>query len=240
MAGLTVLVDHVASLRNNGRGADPSPAAAALLAELGGADGVGAGWHPGRALIDERDLRLLRQSVRGRMVLHLTAAPEWVGLALDIQPERVILRPSEMSDEGSAADAFDMALHTKTIFDMVDTLQSNGIGVGVAIVPEPEQVKSAHQARANWVHISTRRLQTASSAANQHQELLKIIDVVKMAHRLRLRIALGGGLDFRLVKLFTGLREIDEFSVGHGIIARAVLVGMETAVRDMVTLIRTL
>lgn len=240
MPGLTVMVDHVAALRNKIRSASPSPAAAALLAELAGADGVGACWHPRQPLLDERDLRLLRQTVRGRMVLHLTAAAEWVGLALDIQPERVVLMPPTSGEDESPTDAFDMALHTKTNFEIVDTLQSNGISVGVAIVPEPEQVKSAHQARANWVHISTRRLQTAPTVANQHQELLKIIDVVKMAHRLRLHVAVGGGLDYRLIKLFAGLKEIDEFSLGQGIIARAVLVGMETAVRDMVTLVRTL
>lgn len=239
MAGLTILVDHVATLRDDMQSPYPDPVAAALLAELAGADGIGFNWREIHRSVNERDVRLLRQSIRGRLVLFMEAASEMVGLALDIKPERVVLMPPVL-DDGPAQDGFDMAVHTKTIFEIVDTLQSNGISVGVSIVAEPEQVKSVHQARVNWVHINARRLQSAASAANQGQELNKIIDTVKMAHRLRLHIAVGGGLDYRLIKLFAGAREIDEFSVGQSIIARAVLVGMDTAVRDMLALIRTL
>jgi pyridoxine 5-phosphate synthase len=239
MAGLTVLVDHVATLRDSMQAAHPDPVAAALLAELAGADGIGIHWREIHRPINERDVRLLRQSIRGRMVVHLPATSEMVGRSLEIKPERVVLMPSIL-DDGPVQNGFDMAVHTKTIFDIVDTLQSHGVSVGVSVVAEPEQVKSVHQTRANWVHINTGRLQAAASATNQSKELNNIIDTIKMAHRLRLHVSVGGGLDFRLIKLFSGMREIDEFSIGQSIIARSVLVGMDTAVRDMLVSIRAL
>lgn len=239
MPGLTVIVDHVATLRDGMQSPYPDPVAAALLAELAGADGIGINWREIHQPINERDVRLLRQSIRSRLILYMAATPEMVGLALDIKPERVVLMPSVLED-GPFQNGFDMAVHTKTIHEIVDTLQANAISVGVSIVAEPDQVKSVHQARVNWVHINTRRLQSAASAAQQTQELSKITDTIKMAHRLRLNIAVGGGLDYRLIKLFAGMREIDEFGVGQSIVARAVLVGMDRAVRDMAALIRNL
>jgi pyridoxine 5-phosphate synthase len=120
MAGLTILVDHVATLRDNMQSPYPDPVAAALLAELAGADGIGFNWREIHRSVNERDVRLLRQSIRGRLVLFMEAASEMVGLALDIKPERVVLMPPVL-DDGPAQDGFDMAVHTKTIFEIVDT-----------------------------------------------------------------------------------------------------------------------
>ncbi|RJQ85696.1 MAG: pyridoxine 5'-phosphate synthase [Desulfobacteraceae bacterium] len=239
MAGLTVLLDHVAILRDVMQSDAPEPVAAALLAESAGADGIGIYLREDHPPIRERDVRLLRQTIHSRLVLYMATTSQMVGLALDVKPERVVLMPA-MRDDGSYDYRFDAVSDSKLIFESVDTLQSNGISVGVSIAPEPDQVKTVHQMRANWVHLHVERLRSATTAALQTTALGKIIDAVKMAHRLRMHIAVGHGLDYRLIKLFAGVREIDEFSIGRHLIARAVLVGMDRAVRDMAALIRSL
>ncbi|MFZ1984104.1 MAG: pyridoxine 5'-phosphate synthase [Desulfatitalea sp.] len=239
MASLTVSLDYVAALRENMHAPTPDPVAAALLADASGADGIGVYLREDHRPIRERDVRLLRQTIHSRLVLFMAPTSEMIGFALEIKPSRVVLMPV-LRDDGALDMGMDMVGDGKLISETVDTLQANGIGVGVSVAPEPDQVKLVHQTRANWIHIHAGRLSTADSAALQSQEFSRIVDTVKVAHRLRMHIAVGHGLDYRLIKLFTGLREVDEFSVGQSIVARAVLVGMETAVRDMLALIRTL
>lgn len=239
MAGLTVLVDHVATLREAIQSPQPDPVAAAMLADMAGADGIGVYLREDRQYIQERDVRLLRQSVHSRLVLYMSATSEMLGFALDVSPERVVLLPP-VGEDGTVERGMDVLVYNKEVLEMVDTLQANGISVGVTVDPEPSQIKSVHQMRANWVQLFSGKLGTAQSAASQNMEWDKIVDAIKMAHRLRLHIAVGGGLNYRLIKLFSGLPEIDEFSLGRSIVAKAVMVGMETAVRDMVSLIRAL
>ncbi len=238
MAGLTVLMDHVAALRESTQSPEADPIAAALLAELAGADGIGVYLREDGRFIQEKDVRLLRQTLHTRLVLHMAASPEMIGIALDIRPERAVLMPV-LSDNGTDS-SFDMLVHTKSIFEIVDSLQSNNISVGVTIEPEPDQVKMVHQTHANWIYINAHRMRTATAAAAQTHEFNRILDAIKMAHRLRMHIALSGGLDHRLIKMFAGMKEIDEFSLGRSLISRAVLVGMDRAVSDMVALIRML
>lgn len=239
MASLTVSLDYVAALREAMHSPTPDPVAAALLADASGADGIGVYLREDHRPIRERDVRLLRQTIHSRLVLFMAPTSEMIGFALEIKPSRVVLMPV-LRDDGALDMGMDMVGDGKLISETVDTLQANGIGVGVSVAPEPDQVKLVHQTRANWIHIHAGRLSTADSAALQSQEFSSIVDTVKVAHRLRMHIAVGHGLDYRLIKLFTGLREVDEFSVGQSIVARAVLAGMETAVRDIVALIRAL
>jgi pyridoxine 5-phosphate synthase len=239
MAGLTILVDHVAVLRETMHSVEPEPLAAAMLAVSAGADGIGVFLREAYKPVRERDVRLLRQALHSRMVLYMAATSEMVGLALDVKPERVVLMPA-MREEGTMEDRFEVVSDSKVLYETVDTLQSKGISVGVSIDPEPDQVKTVHRMRADWVHLHAGRLRAADTAAAQRQALNKMIDAVKMAQRLRLHIAVGHGLDYKIIKLFTGMHEIDEFSLGRHLIARAVLVGMDRAVRDMVALIRSL
>ncbi len=239
MAGLTVLVDHIATLREAIQSPQPDPAAAAVLADIAGADGIGVYLRDDRRHIQEKDVRLLRQSVHSRLVLYMSATSEMVGFALDVRPERVVLMPPA-DENGAIESGMDIMVYDKEILEVVDTLRSNGISVGVTVDPEPNQIKSVHQMRANWVQLFSGRLGAAQSPASQSKEWDKIVDAIKMAHRLRLHIAVGGGLNYRLIKLFSGLTEIDEFSLGRSIIAKAVMVGMERAVRDMVSLVHAL
>ena len=239
MPSLTVLVNQVASMRENLRYSGPDPVAAAVLAELAGADGIGVYLREDRQHIQERDLRLLRQTVRSRLVLYMAPTSEMVGIALDVRPERVVIVP-ELTDDGPPDDGLNLVVNGERIFETIDSLQTNGISIGVSITAEPEQAKMAHQSGAIWIQIHTGRLQTATTPASQTQELDRIIDTIKMAHKLRLRIAVGGRLDYRLIQLFKGIHEIDEFSIGQNLITRAVLKGIDPAIQEMIGLIRTL
>jgi pyridoxine 5-phosphate synthase len=143
-------------------------------------------------------------------------------------------------DEPMVDTGLDLVVHGKSIFETVDTLQSNGITVGICIPAEPEQAKLAHQLRAEWVQIHAGKLRAATSADAQNRELGHLIDTVKIARKLRLRVAVGNGLDYSLIKLFRGLEEIDEFSIGQSLIARALLKGLDIAIRDMIETTRSL
>jgi pyridoxine 5-phosphate synthase len=239
MAGLTVILDYVAALRQVMRAPTPDPVAAALLADAAGADGIGIYLRENHRPVRERDVRLLRQTVHSRLVLFMAPTSEMIGFAMELKPSRVVLMPVLRKD-GPQDMGMDLIGDGKLIAETVETLQSKGISVGVSVAPEPDHAKLVHQSKANWIHIHAGRLAGADSAAQQSQELSRIVDTVKVAHRLRMHIAVGHGLDYRLIKLFAGLKEVDEFNVGQSIVARAVLVGMDQAVRDMVALIGAL
>jgi len=239
MPSLTVELDHVAGLRQIMASQGPDPVAAAVLAQLAGADGIAVHLREDHQHVQERDLRLLRQTIRSRLILHTAATSEMMGLTLDIRPERVVLVP-QIQENGATDSGLDLMVHGKDIVETVDTLRSNGISVGICIPAEPEQAKLAHQTRADWIQIHAGKLRGASAPESQKQELDRIIDTVKMAQKLRLHISVGHGLDHRLIKLFKDIPEIDEFSIGQSLIAQALLKGMDGAVRDAIGLIRTL
>ena len=239
MPSLTVFVEPVAALRESTQGIYPDPAAAAVVAELAGADSIAVYLREDRQIMQERDLHLLRQTVQGRLILHMAATSEMVGIALDVKPHRVVLVP-DLDAETSPEDGLDLVVQSRHLFETMDTLQSNGISVGICVAAEPEQAKLAHQLHANWIQIHAGRLKAANTPATQTQELANITDTVKMASKLRLRIAIGHGLDHRLIQLFKGITEIDEFSIGQSLVARALLKGMGDAVEEIIGLIRTL
>ena len=239
MPSLIVVLDTVAAMRQFMPEHGPDPVAAAIIAQLAGADGIAVRLREDRRYTQERDVRMIRQLVDKGLILHMAATSEMVGFALDIKPERVVLVP-EISDEPPGERGLDLIVHSKNIFETVDTLQSTGISVDICMPAEPEQVKLAHQIRASGVQIHAGRLFAAASISNRRQELARITDTVKMAHKLRLKITIGHGLDFNLIKLLKGLPEIDEFSIGQGLITRALLKGMQDAVSGAVDLIRAL
>lgn len=239
MPNLNVILDSVAAMREIMPDHGPDPAAAAITAQLAGADGIAIHLREDRRYVQERDVRVIRQLVDRRLILHMAPTSEMVGFALDIKPERVILVP-EINQETAQDGVLDLIIHAKNLFETVDTLQSTGISVGICIAPEPEQTKLAHQIRASWVQIHAGRLHAAATATRRGQEMGRITDTVKMAHKLRLKIAIGHGLDLRLLKLFKGLPEIDEYSFGQSLITDALLKGIQTTVGDTIDLIRSL
>jgi len=239
MAGLAVNVDHIATLREARKINYPEPVAAAMLAELAGADGVVVHLRGDRRHIQDRDVRILREVVQTKLILEMAATSEMVGIALDIQPDLVTLVP-EKREELTTEGGLDLFVHKDTIAETVETLQNSGLPVSIFIDPDPEQIKLAHQINSNMVEIHTGVFCEAKSAKRRTQAFSDIVNAVKLAHKLKLGINAGHGLCYQTIKYFKGLNEIDEFSIGHSIISRAVLVGMERAVREMLALVKAL
>jgi len=239
MAGLAVKVDQVAVLRGARGSQFPDPVTAAALAEVAGSDGIVVHLRQDRRYIKDRDVRILRSTVQTQLILEMASTSEMVGVALDIKPDLVMLVP-EKRDESTADGGLDLILHRDDISETVTTLQNSGIPVGLLVDPEPEQIKLAHKSNAALIEVHTGSYCDAKTAQKRHQAFLNIVDAVKIAHKLKLSVKAGHGLCYKTIKAFKGIPEIEEFSIGHSIVSRAVLTGMQAAVADMVRLIRAL
>ncbi|MBW2179650.1 MAG: pyridoxine 5'-phosphate synthase [Deltaproteobacteria bacterium] len=240
MAGLAVNIDHVATLRESREFVSyPEPVAAAVLAELAGADGIVVHLREDRRHIQERDVRALRQIVQTKLILEMASTSEMIGIALDIKPDVVTLVP-ENREELTTEGGLDLMLHKETVADTISTLQGSGIPVSIFIDPNPDQIKIAHQINASMVEIHTGTYCDASTAKLKDHILSKISQAAKYAYKLKLGVNAGHGLCYQTINTFKGLSEISEFSIGHSIVSRAVLVGMERAVKEMFALVKSL
>jgi pyridoxine 5-phosphate synthase len=239
MAGIAVKVDQVAALRAAGKSPFPDPVTAAALAEVAGADGITVHLRQDRRHIKDRDVRILRSIVQSKLILEMASTTEMVGVALDIKPDLVTLVP-EKREESTADGGLDLIVHRDDITETVATLQNSGIPVGLLVDPEPEQIKLAHKSNASMVEVHTGTYCDAKTAQKRHQAFLNIVDAVKLAHKLNLSVKAAHGLCYKTIKVFKGIPEIDEFSIGHSIVSRAILTGMQTAVEEMIRLIARL
>ena len=236
MAQLAVNVDHIATLRQARRGRYPDPVAAALMAELAGARGIVVHLREDRRHIQDRDVRLLRETVQTRLILEMAATTEMIGIALNIKPDLVTLVP-EKREELTTEGGLDLVAQRSTVAETVATLQGGNIPVSIFIDPDPEQIKIAHQINAAKVEIHTGTFCDAVTDTSRTQAMNHIRDAVKLAHRLKLGVNAGHGICYNTIQAFAGLAEIDEFSIGHSIVSRAALVGMQRAVSEMKALI---
>ena len=240
MAGLAVNIDHVATLRNTREGVSyPDPVAAAVLAELAGVDGIVIHLREDRRHIQDRDLKILRKIVQTKLILEMASTDEMVGIALDIKPDLVTLVP-ERREELTTEGGLDLIVHKNAVAETVGTLQNSGIPASIFIDPDPDQIKLAHRIDTTMVEIHTGTFCEAKTYKKRNQAFSNIVDAAKLAHKLRIGVNAGHGLCYNTIKAFKGLNEIDEFSIGHSIVSRAVLVGMERAVKEMLALIKEL
>lgn len=236
MARLIVQIDAVATLREAARSQQPEPMTAAVMAELGGADGIAMHLREDRKHTQDRDVRILRKIIQTRFILKMAATSEMLGVALNVKPDVVILVPEER--EGlSSESGLDLMVHKTTVAETVGTLKNSGIPVGVLAEADVEQIKLVHQSNADIVEIHTGAYCEATTSAKRSQNFSKIVDSIKLSHRLNLEVFVGNGIDYSSIKSFVGLTEINNFCIGQSIVARAVLKGMESAVRDMRALI---
>jgi pyridoxine 5-phosphate synthase len=240
MAGLAVNIDHVATLRNTREGISyPDPVAAAVLAELAGVDGIVVHLREDRRHIQNRDLKILRKIVQTKLILEMASTDEMVGIALDIKPDLVTLVP-ERREELTTEGGLDLIVHKNAVAETVGTLQNSGIPASIFIDPDPDQIKLAHRIDTTMVEIHTGTFCEAKTYKKRNQAFSNIVDAAKLAHKLRIGVNAGHGLCYNTIKAFKGLHEIDEFSIGHSIVSRAVLVGMKRAVKEMLALIKEL
>lgn len=239
MAGLAVNIDHIATLRQARGTSYPDPIAAALIAELAGADGIVAHLREDRRHVQDRDIKLLRQVVQTKLILEMGATPEMVGIALDVKPDIVTLVP-EKREELTTEGGLNLIAHNDHVSDTIENLQSAGISVSIFIDPDIEQIKQAHRINADMIEIHTGTFCDERSPARREKAYSDIVNAAKVASKLRLGVNAGHGICYNSIKEFIGLNEIDEFSIGHSIVSRASLVGMESAVREMKTIINDL
>lgn len=232
---LGVNIDHVATVRQARRGAEPDPVAAANLAILGGADGITAHLREDRRHVNDRDVRILRDTVHCEFNLEMAATPEMVKIALQLKPELSTLVP-EKRQELTTEGGLDVAGNRKQLKQTIARLQGGGIRVSLFINPETEAIDSAKELGADMVEIHTGRYADARGGSQQ-RELRRVIDSVLYAERVGLTVNAGHGLNYQNVKPVAAIPGLRGLYIGHSIISRAVMVGIERAVRDMKALI---
>jgi pyridoxine 5-phosphate synthase len=237
LARLAVNIDHIATLREARKGIEPDPIHAAVLAELAGADGIIVHLREDRRHIQERDLRLLKDIVKTKLNLEMAATQDMVKIALDIKPDVATIVP-EKRQELTTEGGLEVALNKDHLKAIILLLHDGGIKVSLFIDPDIEQIKAAHKINTDFIEIHTGRYANAKLQSDQDAEFENIVNTCKIAHKLGLGINAGHGLNYQNVNRLAQLKEIEEFNIGHSIVSKAVLIGMERAVREMKELIR--
>ncbi len=231
---LSVNVDHVATLRQARRASYPDPVEAARLAEEAGASGITIHLRGDRRHIQDADLAALRRSVRGKLNLEMAASEEMLRIALAQRPAQVTLvpeRPEEVTTEGG----LDLLAHGERVAEAAAALADAGIAVSVFLDPDPRQLdRLAAMAggRVRGFEINTDRY-TKAAPERRAAELRPVAEVATLGRRVGLRVYAGHGLNVENVGPVARLAEVEELNIGHSIVARAVLVGMPAAVREM-------
>jgi pyridoxine 5-phosphate synthase len=238
MTKLGVNVDHVATIRQARRALEPDPVSAAILAELAGANGITVHLRGDRRHIQESDLLRLRETVTTRLNVEMAATDEMVGIMLEVRPDQVTLvaeREGEVTTEGG----LDVIKTAPACGSAIRLLHDAGIQVSLFIDPETDQVNAAANLKASMVELNTRAFSESCprspdlSGAALSRELTKVKNAARHGTSRGLKVLAGHGLTYRNVRLISDFPEIEELNIGHNIIARAALVGIDRAVREM-------
>ncbi len=236
MPRLAVNIDHVATLRQARKTYEPDPVAAAALAEIAGAQAIIVHLREDRRHIQDRDVRLLRQTVASRLNLEMAATEEIIGIAVDVKPDMVTLVP-EKRQELTTEGGLDVAGRQELMKDAVDRFKAAGIRVSMFVDPDSTQILASKKVGADIVEIHTGRYAETWRTEEGETEFSRIAAAAKEAYSLGLDVSVGHGLTYQNVMPFPAIREISEYSIGHSIMARAILVGLDRAVKDMIALI---
>jgi pyridoxine 5-phosphate synthase len=233
---LSVNIDHFATLREARKSKVPEPVLAALLAEQAGATGIVCHIRGDRRHIRERDLRLLRQSIKTKLNIEMAATEEMKKIAIDILPDIVSLVPEE-EHEVTTQGGLDVIKNRDKLAPHIQSLQQHGIKVSIFVDPSEEQIKTCAELNVDLIEINTGKYADLKPGAERNKAEQEIIDAAKTAHKLDLEVHAGHGLDYWNIRPIAAIREIKEFSIGFSIIARSSIVGIETAVKDMLHLL---
>jgi pyridoxine 5-phosphate synthase len=236
MIRLGVNVDHVATVRQARRAQVPDPVEAALLAEKAGADGITVHLREDRRHIQERDVELLRERLKTKLNLEMAVTPAMVAFADSLRPDDACFVP-EKREELTTEGGLDIVAHRRKIQDSVKRLQDRGIRVSLFADPEEKQIETSKEVGADAVEIHTGTYCNAAGAEREKERRM-VASAASLAHRLGLEVHAGHGLDYENVPPIAGIHEIVELNIGHSIIARAVVVGIEQAVREMKALLK--
>jgi pyridoxine 5-phosphate synthase len=237
VARLGVNIDHVATVRQARGIAEPDPVTAASLAELAGADGITVHLREDRRHIQDRDVELLRKTVKTRLNLEMAATDEMVGIALKLLPDCVTLVP-EKREELTTEGGLDVVRYRSALKSPIELLRQGGISVSLFVDPDLEQIKASHRLGADFIEIHTGAYCEAQTLPARRTELAKIDVAIRAGRKLALGVNAGHGLNYQNIREVVALGGIEEFNIGHSIVSRAVLVGLERAVREMAALVR--
>jgi pyridoxine 5-phosphate synthase len=232
MPHLAINVDHVATLRQARGISEPDPVLAAGICELAGARGIVVHLREDRRHIQDRDVHLLRQTIKTKMNLEMAAVKEIIDIALDIKPDMITLVP-EKRKELTTEGGLDIIKNEKKIKKTIQRMKKAGIPVSIFIDPDATQIEAALEVGATFVELHTGRYCDATTEAIRDSEFRQIEQAAELAFESGLRVNAGHGLDYRTTTRIAALPTIDELSIGHAVISRAVYVGLDQAVREM-------
>lgn len=233
-------VDHIATIREARKVCEPDPVAAAVIAELAGCNSITVHLREDKRHIQDRDVKLLRGTVTTKMNLEMAPSQEMVQIAINNQPDTVTLIP-EVHTELATEDGLNVAAKAADLVKPVITLKSNDISVGVFIDPETEQVKAAKKIGADFVEFNTSKYATSCTLGSKEEierEISALQDMTVLARKYGLRVKGGRGLNYRNVGAVAAIEGVEELIVGHSVISRAVMVGLDRAIKDMAEAIR--
>jgi pyridoxine 5-phosphate synthase len=233
---LGVNIDHIATIREARKTSEPDPVAAALIAEMAGADGITVHLRGDRRHIQERDVRLLREVIKTRLNVEMAATAEAIKLATSLKPDTATLVP-ERREEVTTEGGLDVTLNASHLERSVSQLQEAGIAVSIFVDPDLDQVKACQKVGVTKIEINTGKYSDANTSELMDAELEKIRNAAQLGKRVGFQVFGGHGLTYRNVSAIVVIDEIEELNIGHNIIARAALVGLDRAVREMKALL---
>jgi pyridoxine 5-phosphate synthase len=233
---LAINIDHIATLRNARGGNDPDPVKAALICEEAGAVGIVCHLREDRRHIKDNDVRRLRSSLKKKLDLEMAATEEIIGIAIKTKPDLVTLVP-ERRQELTTEGGLDIVAQKKYFGEVIKQFQMNKIPVSLFIDPVETQVRASADIGTDMIEIHTGEYAEAKTEQEVNEQLRRIQEAAKLGKSLGLGVNAGHGLDYENVARVVAIREIDEMSIGHAVIVRAVFVGFEQAVREMLKLV---
>ncbi len=239
MTKLGVNIDHIATLREARKINEPDPIYGAVLAELGGADGITVHLRSDRRHMQDRDIRLLSQTIKTKLNIEMAATKEMFKIACEVKPYSVTLVP-ERKDEVTTEGGLDVILHSSTIKPLIQDYHSHDILVSIFVDPDNDQIKACSKLGVDIIEINTGKYADEENEQRQMLELEKIKNAARIASKTGLRVAAGHGLNYRNVLPVAEISVIEELNIGHSIIGMAVFSGLENAVREMKSLIKNL
>jgi pyridoxine 5-phosphate synthase len=232
MIRLGVNIDHIATVRQARRAAEPDPVAAAVIAQLAGVDGVTVHLREDRRHIQDRDVRLLRHVVTKILNLEMAVSEEILAIALEVVPDQVTLVP-ERREELTTEGGLDVVANEAAVARTVDALLDRDIAVSLFIDPAAAQIEISRKLGVKAVEIQTARYSEAKKPADRRRELDALRDATDLARQLGLHVHMGHGLDYDNVGPIAALDGVEELNIGFSIVTRALFVGLDAAIREM-------
>ncbi len=237
MRNLIISVDAVAALREDRKEKEPDPVTAASFAELAGADGIAIHLRMDKRHIRDRDLYILRETVKTRLILYIAPSPEMVTRALEVKPSDITL-VSERSGELTTEAGLNFSEQLETIRETVVQLKGTGCSVFAVVEPESDAIKNASKAGFDGIELFTHHYRETKTDSERSEELKRLVKATESAKKHELRVRAAGGLDYQNILPLLSDTDIAEFVVGYSIVARSVLTGFERAVKEFVDIVK--